>query len=129
MTQLNVVPLFKPTHIEWAAQRVDDEVDFKELIKNKVVGAIAEGLDKKAVEITLLALNAKVSQYVPDDYKDNIHSALDDVIDGDGDYTEAVNEALDLLGEILDDVNVNDTVNTILSALIELLRVGLLSMI
>jgi di/tripeptidase len=125
-----LVPFLLPAHIEWAARKFDDAIDFKELVKNKLAGALLEGADYGAALITLKLLNAKVSQLeVLDPYKEELHVALNDVIDGDGKYTVAIDSALDILDEIVDQYVGNDTAESILKTIIELLRIGLLSVI
>ena len=126
---MNELLLFKDEHIDWAANKFGDAIDWKELLKNKVLGTAAEAVEVPAAKLVLKGLNAKVSPFIPDEYKDEIWEVLDDVVDDDGDYTNAVNAALDILDEVLDNVELNPTVKTILEALIALLRVGVVSLL
>ena len=121
----NTILLFNDDHIKWGYKTLDDAFDFKEIIKNKLVGAIVEGVDGPAWRISLNTLNKAVSPYIPDEYKDEVHAALDDVIDGDDDYTEAIANAFEILEQLKDKINAPEWVLSTLDAVIALMEAGL----
>ena len=125
----NEILLLKKTHIDWISEKLDDAFDFKEIIKNKIVGSIVESLDKRGAKIALDFSNIRVSQYIPDEYKDEIHKILDDIIDEDGFYTDSVNEAIALLNQLSDKIEIKPFIKSIIESLLELIKASLLILI
>ena len=121
----NTILLFTDEHVKKGAKALDDAFDFKEIIKNKVAGALVEGVDGIAWKVSLNTLNRAVSPYVPDEYKDEVHAALDDVFDGDSDYTVAISNAFDILEQLKDRIKAPEWVLSTLSAVIALVEAGL----
>lgn len=124
----NTILLLTDDHIDWFAQKFDDKFDFTKIIKNKFVGNIAEALDKKAAKISLNFFNVRVSPYIPDEYKDEVHAALNDVTDDDGKYDDALTNALDILDQLKDKLKVADWIKSLIDSLIDMLKAVLLSL-
>lgn len=118
----NTLLLLRDKDIDWGAQALDDAFAWKEIVKNPVWGAILEGADKPAGKISLNFLNKRVSPFIPDEYKDEVHIALDDVQDGDENYEEAISQAFVILSDLTDKFNVSDFVAGMIDALIGLLK-------
>lgn len=126
MAGTNSLPIFLESHIEWGSVLLDNVVDCKALFKNRpLLGAGAEALDGKMFKMTLNAINENVSPYVPDEYKDEIHAAMNDVIDGDRDYEVAIDNAMDVLSQLKDKLNVPSWVKKMINGLIELVESAL----
>ena len=122
----NKILLFKDTHIKWGAKTFDDGIDFTEVFKNKLAGKIAEKADKFVAEKTLNGLNNIVSPYISDEYKDEIHLALDDVIDGDKDYEVAINQAEAIILQLTAKINIQSKLlNNLFDALISMVLAAL----
>lgn len=115
--------------IDQLAKKLDDAFDLKELIKNKVIGVAAEALDGKAAKMALNFSNIRVSQYIPDEYKDEFQLALVDVLDGDKDYTVAINNAIDIIDQLKDKLNVSDFVKSMIDSFLEMVKAAILVII
>ncbi len=100
--QANTLMLFTDAHISWAAKKGDDALPFDEWIKNKLIGGAVELGDGPAIKLILNGVNKLASPKVPDTLKDNLHIALDDCIDGDHNYLEAIDQIDQVGKEILD---------------------------
>lgn len=122
----NTILLLKENHIDFFAENLDDAFDFKEIIKNKVAGALVEAFDEKGAKITLNFSNVRVSQYIPDEYKDEIHAILDDIVDDDGDYKESVEIAINLLNQLSEKIEMKPLVKSILQSLLSLIEAALI---
>ena len=96
--------LFKDAHIEWAAKVGDDAMPLDEWIKG-VFGKLAEQADNLLITWLLKLVNAKLSTVVNEHLPaiiDNVQIALDDCIDGDDNYSTAIDQ-LDQAGkDVLD---------------------------
>ena len=115
----NTILLLTDSHINFVADQVE------KLIESENV--IIEALDRPAAKLTTKYLNKLVSPYIPDVLKDDIQAALDAVIAGDHD--DAVDEAFDAIGELLDTIEIKDGVREILKALLSLLEAALISLV
>lgn len=117
-------------HIKGIAKIGDEALDCKELIKKPaILGIIAEGLDYKAFSLILVLINDKVSKYVPDRYKDEIHSIIDDVIDKDGNYEQAAVAIGSIIDQIMIDVNAPEWIIDLLKSALSLVKGFLLAKI
>ena len=126
--QSNTIMLFLDNHIKWGSGLIDDSIDFKELIKNPFFGVGAEMLDGPLSKVLLGGFNKKVSPYVPDEFKDEIHAVLDDVIDGDDNYQAAISNAIDILDQLKDKIpNLHPLLKTVLDSIIDLMKIALLT--
>lgn len=125
----NTILLLTDEHIAWGVETLDELLPFKEWIKNPVVGAAVEGIDGPVLKLTLKGINSKVSPFVPDEYKDEIHAALDDVIDGDDNYAEAIENALDILDDLKDKLDAAPWVLSLIDALIDIVKAVLLTLL
>jgi non-homologous end joining protein Ku len=125
MEKENTLLLLQENHIEWGATKADEMLDFKEIIKNVFVGTAAEALDYRVFKMVLAAINTKVSPFIPDEYKDEVWLALDDVIDGDSDYKDAITEAIEVLSQLKDKLTLPEWVNKLLDTLLDLMKASL----
>lgn len=122
----NTIDLLLERHIKWGASEFDEAFDFKEIIKNKVAGIAVETFDGKAAEIALNFGNKRVSQYIQDEYKDEIHTALDDIMDEDNDYTVAVNNAIEIIDQLKDKLEMKPFIKSITDSLLEMMKAAIL---
>ena len=122
----NEILLLNENHVKWLADKFDEAFEFDKMLKNKFVGKIIEGVDNKAAQITLNFGNKRCSQYIPDEYKDELHLALNDVMDGDNDYTVAVENVIKVIDELKDKLNVSDFVKALIDSTLELIKAGVL---
>lgn len=117
----NVLDLLREKDITWGADTLDNAINFKEVFeKRPIIGAAAEKFDNTAFKMTLTGLNNLASGYVPDEYKDEIQLALDDVQDGDKDYTEAGKQVFDICGQINEKMDSEDTIPDVASKVVKL---------
>ena len=86
----NKLPLFKDSHLDFFAQKLDD-FTFKK--------GFLDVIDKGVYRLALGMLNRAVSDDVPDEYKDELYDALDLVVKGD--YDDAGAEAFDVVIEVV----------------------------
>lgn len=122
----NTLPLFRDSDLEWGATTLDEILDFKSIFKNALVGTAAEALDYKVFKMTLTGLNNKVSEFIPDEYKDELYLAMDDVTRGDRPgYVDALGHAIDVIDQLKDKLNVSPFVKNLLDALLELVKAGI----
>jgi len=98
----NVLLLVTENQIDQGAELLDDLVDFTKVIGNKMLGAGAELLDRRAFKMSLNGINSLVSSHVPDEFKDEFQIALDDVLDGDKDYTEAAKQFFSVSSQLIE---------------------------
>lgn len=112
--------------IDLLSGKFDDAYDFKEMIKNKLVGVAVEAVDKKVAKIALNFSNIRVSPYIPDEYKDEFQLALADVTDGDKDYTVAVTNAIEVIDQLKDKLDLSPFLTSLLDSLLEMVKAGLL---
>jgi len=98
----NVLPLITDKQIDKGAGLLDNLVDFTKVFKNKVIGAGAELLDGKAFKLALSGINNLVSSHIPDEFKDEFQAAIDDVLDGDKDFTEASDQFFTVAGQLIE---------------------------
>ncbi len=122
----NTIDLLKKEHVKWLGNEFDEAFDFKEIIKNKVAGIAVESFDGKAAEIALNFSNNRVSKYIPDEYKDEIHLALDDIINGDNDYTIAVTNFIDIIEQLKDKLKMKPYIKSITDSLLEMIKAAVL---
>lgn len=125
----NTILLLQPAHIKWGVEKLDELLNFKEWIKNPLVAGAAEMIDGSALDLSLNGINKKVSPLIPDEYKDEIHAALDDVIDSDEDYEDAVSAAIDVLDELKDKLKASPFVLKLIDALLDVIEAVLLSLL
>lgn len=126
---MNELLLLTEAQINWAAKSFDERFDFTEIIKNKIVGMAAEAIDTKVPKWMLGILNAKVSPFVPDEIKDELQAALDDVIDGDKDFTVAVENAIEVIDQLKEKLNVEAWIKALIDTILDLLKAILLDLI
>lgn len=112
--------------IDLMAKKFDEKFNFQELIKNKIVGAAVEALDSKAAKITLNFSNVRVSQYIPDEYKDEIQLALNDVFDGDKDYKVAIENAIEIIDQLKEKLNVSEFIKSMIDSFLEMIKAAIL---
>jgi hypothetical protein len=120
----NVLQLMTEKQIDLGAKFLDDLVDFTKVIKNKLIGAGVEAFDRKTFKISLNGLNDLVSPYIPDEFKDEFQVALDDVLDGDKDFTVASDQFFSIAAQLtqkLKDKGVQQFVISGVNAVIELI--------
>lgn len=122
MDDTNTISLFTDEQIATFSQLLDEKFDFTEIIKRKVVGTAVEAIDGKLSKWTFDWLNNLASPYVPDAYKANLTIAIDDLLDGDGYFTEAGSAVFDILDAIIAEVSVNEIIDGLISAALSLLR-------
>lgn len=122
----NTIDLLLKEHVKWLANEFDEAFDFKEIIKNKVAGIAVESFDGKAAEIALNFGNNRVSQYIPDEYKDEIHAALADIMNGDNNYSLAVSNAIDIIDQLKDKLTMQPFVKSITDSLLEMIKAAVL---
>jgi hypothetical protein len=128
----NVLQLLTDDQISKGAKKLDELIDFTKLIKNKMIGAGAELLDGKAFKIALSGINSYVSKYVPDEFKDEFQLAVDDVLDGDKDFTVAAEQFFSVstqLIEKLSEKNVKSFIIAGVSAVIDMIGIFVNSML
>lgn len=87
----NKLLLITEEQVEKSAIELDNLVDW-DFIKNGVIKKGAEAFDGKAFKLALSGINNSVSAHIPDEYKDEFQLALNDVLDGDKDYTETAEQ-------------------------------------
>lgn len=121
----NVLLVLNENHVKGFANLIDEAFDFKELIPNRVIGGAVEAFDNKGAQIALNFGNKRASVYIPDDIKDELHAAFDDVLDGDGDYKIAIDNALSIIDQLADKLDVKDWVQASIDGLIDLIRLAL----
>lgn len=121
----NEILVLKKSHVKGFAELIDEAYDFKKM-NNKVVGAAIEAFDGKGAEIALNFGNKRISALIPDEYKDELHTAFDDVLDGDNDYTEAIENAIEIVDQLKDKLEVKPWVKATIDSLLELVKVALL---
>lgn len=123
----NTLVLFREKDIEWFAKEFDEKFDFKEIIKKPAfVGIIAEAMDKKIATISLGFANNYASKYIPDEFKDEIYAAFDDIEDGDKDYSEACNNAIKILTDLIGKIDMPDWIESLVISAIEFAKTILL---
>ena len=117
----NTELLLLDAHIEWAANEIDEFV-----IKSD--NAFVEAIDGPAAKLVLGQLNKYVSPYVADEFKPQIHVALDKVVAAE--YPEAISEALTLINDIVEaSQNVSPVAKEIVTAVLELIKAALMSLL
>jgi len=112
--------------ISLIAKKFDEKFDFQEIIPNKIVGAATEALDNRVAIIVLNFSNVRVSQYIPDEYKDEVQLALEDVFDGDNNYKVAIENAIEIIDQLKDKLNVSDFYKSMIDSFLELIKAGIL---
>ena len=98
----NTILLITDEQIDWLAKFADDAMPIDEWVKRPILGKILEAGDGPIIRAVLNGVNNLASPHIPDGLKDNFQVALDDVIDGDKDYSEAIDQIDVIGGEILD---------------------------
>ena len=111
--------LLLKSHVNWAADRVDDIIDSKNII--------VEAVDRPAAKIIINLLNDKVSPLIPDEIKLELHESLDAVVAED--YDTAADEAFDVVEQLVEITGLSESVKQILIALISLIKAALLTLI
>ena len=107
------------------AKLLDELADWNEIIKNPLLGAMAESGDGPTYRFTLTQLNVFVSSKIPDEYEVHLpalHAALDDVLDGDDDYGDAIDNAVELIDDILDDLALTPWLEAMVNGVLELVK-------
>lgn len=112
--------------IDSLSSKIDEAFNMKEIIKNPIIGAAAEALDGKISKMVLNFSNVRVSQYIPDEYKDEIQLALTDVLDGDNDYSVAISNAIEVIDQLKDKLKVSDFVKSMIDSFLEIIKAALL---
>lgn len=125
MEEKNTLPLITDEQITLGSKKLDELFDFTKIIKNKIVGAGAEIFDGKAFKITLGALNDFISKFIPDEFKDEFQTALDDVMDGDNDFTVAADQFFEVSDQLISklDGKVNKSIVSGAKAIIETIQI------
>jgi len=125
MEKENTLPLITEDQITLGSKKLDELFDFTKIIKNKIVGAGVEIFDGKAFKITLGALNDFVSKFIPDEFKDEFQVALDDVMDGDNDFTVASDQFFDISTQLISKLEgkVNKSIVSGANAIIETINI------
>ena len=121
MTEL----LLTKDHVSKVAKLLDELADWNEIIKNPLLGAMAEAGDGPTYRFTLTQLNVFVSSKIPDEYEVHLpalHAALDDVLDGDDDYGDAIDNAVELIDDILDDLALTPWLEAMVNGVLELVK-------
>jgi hypothetical protein len=121
----NELRLLTETQIDWLAKYLDDAFDFNEIIKNKIAGIAVEALDSKLFKISLNFADAKASPFIPDEYKDELSLAIDDVMDGDHDFKVAVDNAIKVIDELKEKLDVKPWVKNIIDSSLELIKAAI----
>ena len=103
--------LLKENHIEFFAKKVDEWY--------KSDNVIIEAMDGKAVELILKLVNNKVSPYIPEDVIDDVQAGLDGVIEEN--WEQAALEALDIIEEVLDDLDMTPGLKNVISGVLTFL--------
>lgn len=119
--------LLTEEQISKIAKLADDQYDFKKM-KNKFVGSIIEAVDDDAARITLRFFNNRVSGFIPDEYKDEIQVAIDDVLDGDADYSQAIVSVVDIAQSLQYKMDAPPFVKSLTSSFILLIESALLAL-
>ena len=122
----NTIELLKKEHIDWLANKFDEAFDFQEIISNKFIGTAIEAVDKKGASITLGFGNKRASIYIPDEYKDEIHLALDDIMDEDDNYSIAISNGIEILDQLKDKLTVSPFIKAIINSLLEMVKAAIL---
>jgi hypothetical protein len=102
------------------SEKLDNSLTFDEWVKG-LFGKALEALDGPVSLLVLNGLNNKISDHIPDDYKLKVQAAFDDVFDGDQDYDEAIENAISILNELKDLLNVSDEVKYWIDAALNML--------
>ena len=111
----NKLLLITDEQIELGAKALDDLVDWK-FIKNAILQKGAEAFDGKAFKMALGGLNNMVSPYVPDEYKDEFQIAVNDVFDGDKDYTDTAEQFFLIADQLIDNLENKGVKKSVISS-------------
>ena len=100
--------------------KLDDSLTFDEWVKG-LFGKALEALDGPVSLLVLNGLNNKISDHIPDDYKLKVQAAFDDVFDEDQDYDVAIENAIEILNDLKDLLNVSDEIKYWIDAALNML--------
>jgi len=115
----DVLMFLKESHIKWGIDTIDDFTHF---------GMIGEAVERPVLSIAFNQLNKFVSPKVPDDFKTEIHEALDKVVEGN--YPAAVDEAFDVVQLAVEKIKKLDpVVREIAEALLKVIEAALVGLI
>jgi hypothetical protein len=107
----NTVLLFLNPHIKRGAE-VLDKLTFK--------NGFVDTFDGPAYGFVLKQINKAISPRIPDEFKPEFHEAMDKVIAEDWDDAGA--EAIDIVKQIVGKFNIEDSIKTIITGLLDVLK-------
>ena len=120
--------LLTKENVTLISKKLDEAFDFNEIIKNPLVGGALEAGDGPLWRFVLTQLNVAVSAKIPDTYEgyvDELNEAIADVFDGDEDYADAIDNALEIVDGIITAFAMAPWLESSVTALLELVKVVL----
>lgn len=98
--------IINETEEDQLAKWLDKKIDWRKIIKSKIIGAVAEMVDGKIFSMSISALDDKFGDKLPAEYKKNARLVVQGVIEDD---TEKVMSAIPgVLNQTIDIPGINE---------------------